>query len=152
DESQVRRARWNHRRTVTRMNNRQKILIQDSFEKVRSMGETAANLFYTRLFTVDPALRVLFNGDLKEQGRKLMETIGIAVKGLDNPRHLVLTVAELGRRHAACGIRPEHYNTVGRALLWTLARGLGKDFTPEVKQAWAEVYETLVTTMQRAAF
>jgi hemoglobin-like flavoprotein len=133
------------------MTNKQKLLVQDSFEKVRPIAEAAAALFYDRLFTLDPSLRALFRGDQKEQGRKLMQMIAVAVKGLDNLEQLVPAVEQLGRRHSGYGVQNEHYDTVGAALLWTLEAGLGPDFTEEVKEAWATVYALLADVMQRGS-
>src|SRR5215510_9500698 len=122
------------------MTDKQKVLVQESFEKVRPIADAAASLFYDRLFTLDPSLRALFRGDLKEQGQKLMQMIEIAVKGLNKLDTLVPAVKELGRRHACYGVRNEHYAIFRSALLWTLEQGLGADFTEEVKEAWATVY------------
>src|SRR5262245_1650758 len=133
------------------MTEKQKILVQDSFEKVRPIAEVAADLFYDRLFTLNPSLRALFRGDRKEQGRKLMHMIGVAVKGLDRLDQLVPAVEELGRRHGGYGVQTEHYDTVGAALLWTLERGLGAEFTLEVQEAWATVYALLAGVMQRGS-
>ena len=115
------------------------------------IGDTAAELFYGRLFAMDPGLEPLFKGDLKEQGRKLMGMIGLAVTGLNDLSNLVPAVADLGRRHAGYGVKPEHYDTVGTALLWTLERGLEDAFTPDVKDAWTAVYGLLASTMKQAA-
>lgn len=129
----------------------QKTLVQRSFAKVAPISEKAAELFYSRLFTLDPSLRPLFKGDMAEQGRKLMRMIGTAVNGLDRLDALVPAVQDLGRRHVKYGVQPAHYDTVGAALLWTLEKGLGDDFTPEVKTAWATVYGILAQTMKDAA-
>jgi hemoglobin-like flavoprotein len=80
-----------------------------------------------------------------------MQMITAAVKGLDRLEQLVPVVQDLGRRHGAYGVQESHYETVGAALLWTLEAGLGKAFTPEVKDAWAAVYGLLATTMKNAA-
>lgn len=133
------------------MNAQQKYLVQSSFEKVAPIAETAAALFYGRLFELDPSLRAMFTTDLKEQGRKLMHMLTLAVRGLDRLDELVPAVQGLGRRHAHYGVQPEHYDTVASALLWTLDKGLGEAFTPEVKEAWVAVYTLLATTMQSAA-
>ena len=126
-------------------------LVQSSFKKVMPIGDTAAQLFYGRLFALDPGLEPLFKTDLKEQGRKLMGMIGLAVTGLNDLSTLVPAVADLGRRHAGYGVKPEHYDTVGSALLWTLERGLEDAFTPDVKDAWTAVYGLLAGTMKQAA-
>ena len=76
--------------------------------------------------------------------------IGVAVKGLDTLDELVPAVKNLGRRHAGYGVTDAHYETVGGALLWTLEKGLGPAFTPDVKSAWTTVYTVLATTMKAA--
>src|SRR5215510_6244662 len=130
------------------MNTIQKKLVQTSFAQVRTIAETAAALFYRRLFELDPTLRPLFKGDLKEQGRKLMDMLGLAVKGLDRPEALLPALATMGRRHAGYGVKERDYETVGEALLWTLEQGLGPSFTPEVREAWATVYRLVADTMR----
>ena len=130
------------------MNTIQKKLVQTSFAQVRTIAETAAALFYRRLFELDPTLRPLFKGDLEEQGRKLMDMLGVAVKGLDRPEALLPALANLGRRHAGYGVKERDYETVGEALLWTLEQGLGPSFTPEVREAWATVYRLVADTMR----
>jgi len=133
------------------MNPQHKYLVQSSFEKVAPIADTAAALFYGRLFELDPSLRPMFTTDLKEQGKKLMNMLTLAVRGLDKLDQLVPAVQALGRRHAGYGVKAEHYNTVGAALIWTLEKGLGEAFTPEVKEAWIAVYTLLAQTMQDAA-
>jgi len=129
----------------------QKELVQNSFEQVLPIADVAAELFYGRLFELDPSLRHLFRGDMKEQGRALMAMIKVAVAGLDKLEKIVPAVQSLGRRHATYGVTDAHYDTVAAALLWTLEQGLGEAFTPDVKGAWVEVYTILATTMKDAA-
>jgi hemoglobin-like flavoprotein len=129
----------------------QKLLVQTTFAKVVPIADTAASLFYGRLFEIDPALRPLFKGDLVEQGRKLMQMIGVAVNGLDRLDQIVPAVQQLGVRHAAYGVKDRHYGTVAVALLWALEHGLGADFTPEVRDAWTAAYTLLADTMKAAA-
>jgi hemoglobin-like flavoprotein len=133
------------------MNNDQKLLVQKTFGMVAPIADVAAGLFYGRLFEVDPSLKPLFRGDTKDQGKKLMATLKIAVGSLDRLETLVPVVQALGRRHLAYGVRDEHYDTVGAALLWTLEKGLGDEFTPEVKEAWTVVYGILAKVMKDAA-
>ena len=129
------------------MTPRQKSLVQESFAKVAPIADTAAALFYGRLFETAPALRGLFHTDIQVQGRKLMQMIGYCVGKLDALDELVPAVKELGRKHADYGVEEADYATVGAALLWTLERGLGPAFTLEVRDAWADVYQTLASTM-----
>lgn len=126
-------------------------LVQTSWEKCVPIADQAAALFYGKLFELDPNLKPLFKTDIKEQGKKLMTMITMAVRGLNDLGQLVPAVQNLGRRHVGYGVKDEHYATVGTALLWTLEQGLGPDFTPEVKESWTTVYGVLATTMQQAA-
>jgi hemoglobin-like flavoprotein len=132
------------------MNEQQIETVQESFEHVRPIADIAAGLFYERLFTLDPALRPMFKGDLGEQKRKLMTALAFAVAGLDKPERMLPAVRQLGQRHMGYGVQPGHYGTVGAALLWTLAQGLGEQFTPDVEAAWTAAYQLLASTMQEA--
>ena len=132
------------------MTEEQKTLVRESFAKVEQISETAADLFYEKLFELDPSLRHLFRGDMKEQGRKLINMLGLAVKGLNNLNQLVPTVRELGVRHKNYGVKEAHFQTVGAALLWTLDKGLGENFTAEVEEAWTETYLILAGIMKEA--
>lgn len=127
-------------------------LIQDSWSKVVPIREQAAALFYGRLFELDPSVKPMFKGDMKEQGRKLMMLLNTVVTSLEKLGDLVPAVQDLGRKHVPYGVKPEHYDTVGAALLWTLGQGLGAAFTDEVKAAWTEAYVTLATVMKEAAY
>jgi hemoglobin-like flavoprotein len=133
------------------MHAQQIALVQQSFTQVVPSAETATALFYERLFTLDSRVKALFTGDMKQQGRMLMQAIGLAVKGLQQPETILPTIQDLGKRHKGYGVQTEHYATVGAALLWTLEQGLGEAFTPEVKDAWTAAYTLLATVMQEAA-
>lgn len=126
-------------------------LVQASWKQVVPVAETAAQMFYGRLFFLDPSLRALFLGDMREQGQKVMAMISYTVNGLTRLQVLLPAIRALGRRHATYGVRPEHYYTVGAALLWTLEQRLGAAFTPEVREAWVAAYSVLANTMRDAA-
>lgn len=116
------------------------------------IADAAANLFYTRLFELDPSLKPMFaHSDMAEQRRKLMSMITMVVRGMARLDELVAGIENLGRRHVAYGVRDEHYATVGAALLWTLEQGLGPNFTDEVKEAWTATYMLLAGVMQNGA-
>ncbi len=127
-------------------------LVQESWEKVTPIADTAAELFYGRLFEMAPEVKPYFKGDMKEQGRKLMTMIGTAVNALNNVEAVVPAIQDLGKRHVSYGVKPEDYDSVGAALLWTLEQGLGDAFTAETKEAWATVYGVVATTMKDAAY
>ena len=126
-------------------------IIRQTFSLVSPMADSVAAVFYRRLFELDPSLRAMFPPSLLDQGRKLMQMLGAAVGLLERPEQLVSVLESLGKRHAGYGVRDEHYDTVGEALLWTLERGLGTLFTPEVQAAWGALYGLVATTMKNAA-
>lgn len=124
----------------------QKQLVQNSFIRVAVISDQVAELFYSRLFELAPSVQPLFKGDMHEQGRKLMQMLATVISGLNELETLVPHIEALGKRHVAYGVKEEHYGMVGEVLLWTLEQGLGDDFTPDVKAAWAEVYTVLAHT------
>jgi hemoglobin-like flavoprotein len=133
------------------MTPRQVELVQTTWEQCVPIADQAAALFYGKLFELEPNLKPMFKSDIKEQGRKLMQMITAAVRGLNDLNRLVPVVQDLGRRHVGYGVQDRHYDTVGTALIWTLDKGLGDAFTVEVKDAWTTVYTVLATTMKDAA-
>jgi hemoglobin-like flavoprotein len=129
----------------------QLVMVKESWAKVAPISEQAAELFYGKLFELDPELKALFKGDMTEQGRKLMAMINTAVNGLDNLEAIVPAVQQLGVRHVDYGVKDKDYDTVAAALIWTLGQGLGGEFTEEVKEAWVITYTVLADTMKAAA-
>lgn len=125
-------------------------LVQTSFKKVVPIAGTAANLFYDRLFEIAPQTRALFPADLTEQKKKLMTMLGTAVTNLHKLDTILPAVKDLGKRHKGYGVTTDQYAPVGAALLWTLERGLGPDFTPDTKAAWTEAYTALSGVMANA--
>ena len=125
-------------------------LVQTSFAKVVPIAEQAATLFYARLFELAPSVRPLFKGDMPEQGRKLMAMLSTVVNGLTRLDTIVPAAQKLAVRHVAYGAQAAHYPVVGAALIDTLAKGLGDDFTPEVRAAWTEAYTVLSGVMIEA--
>jgi hemoglobin-like flavoprotein len=126
-------------------------LVQSSFDLILPISDETAALFYSRLFHLDPTLRPLFGGDMRRQGKKLMDMISVAVRSLATLERIVPSVRALGQRHVAYGVHGRHYDTVGAALLWTLEQGLGEAWSTEVANAWATTFSMLASTMKQAA-
>jgi hemoglobin-like flavoprotein len=127
-------------------------LVQQSFAKVAPISETAAVLFYDRLFEVAPQVRAMFPSDMTGQRKKLMATLAVVVGGLSNLESILPAASALATRHVAYGAKPEHYPVVGAALLWTLEKGLGDAWTPELAEAWSAAYGTLAGYMIAQAY
>ncbi len=137
--------------------------IVESFRLVVPIAETAADLFYGRLFELRPGYRKLFKGEMARQKNKLITMLAFIVKSLDykdaqwaekveDNDDLFYVVLAMGKRHFELyKIPPDSFAPVGEALLWTLEQGLGEAFTPQVKRAWGDAYAALMATMQLSA-
>jgi len=129
----------------------QKKLVRASIHRAERMAEVVGLDFYQRLFELDPKLRPLFQHNIQEQSKKLMATLKMVVDGLDYSQELVASIRSLGRRHVQYGVKEQHYDTVGEALLWALEKGLGPEFPAGARNAWLIVYTWLAATMKEAA-
>lgn len=134
------------------MDNRDIQLVQSSFAEVLPMAETAAALFYKRLFEIAPEVRPLFKSDMAQQGAKLMSTLSTVVSGLSNLSSVLPAASALAKRHVTYGVTQAHYGPVSAALLWTLEQGLGPKWTPELAEAWTKAYTTLSNYMIAEAY
>jgi hemoglobin-like flavoprotein len=127
-------------------------LVQQSFAKVAPISEQAAVIFYDRLFEVAPSVKPMFPTDMTEQRKKLMATLAVVVNGLGNLESVLPAASALAKRHVGYGAKAEHYPVVGGALLWTLEKGLGDAWTPDVAEAWTTAYGTLSGFMISEAY
>jgi hemoglobin-like flavoprotein len=127
-------------------------LVQSSFAKVVPIADAAAGLFYGRLFEIAPEVKPLFRNDMREQGRKLMTTLGVVVGSLKNLDAVLPAAKALAVKHVGYGVTAAHYEPVGAALIWTLEKGLGEDFTLETKNAWISTYAALSGVMIAEAY
>jgi len=130
----------------------QKMLVEKTFREVAMNSEAVAASFYARLFEIAPSLKPLFKTEMKEQGRKFMQMIAVAVSSLGQLGTFSPALESLGARHVGYGVKKEDYQTVGSALLWTLEQTLGGEFTPDVKGAWAAVYTALAEMATAKAY
>ena len=134
------------------MSPQEKALVKETWQKLTPMADTAARLFYERLFEIDETTQPLFKtANLAEQRQKLVQALRVVVQGLDDLAALAPTLVDLGQRHTQYGVTDGHYESVGAALLWTLEQGLGSDWTSETKGAWSSAYLLLTGVMREAA-
>ena len=132
------------------MTSRQTMLVQATFEQSRVRGQIVGERFYRRLFVRYPEIRELFSGDIEDQAGKLIRMMSVLVDSLDRPAETADILFELGIRHQAYGVLPEHYHAAGRIFLWALKPADGNSFSPEIKQAWMAFYEMIVEQMIEA--
>jgi hemoglobin-like flavoprotein len=115
-------------------------IVKENFNQIAPLAEEVATEFYQRLFQLDASLKPLFKEDLSEQKKKLMMMFKFAVGTLDRIDVFEPSLEELGRKHVAYGVRDEHYETVGTALILTLQTMLGAALTEQLKTAWIAAY------------
>jgi hemoglobin-like flavoprotein len=133
------------RSTLTR---RECELVQASFAEIEPISNKVATLFYARLFQLNPLLRSLFKSDMEQQGLKFMETLAVAVVGLEDLDAIAPLVQALGRSHAAYGVQERDYETAREALMWALGEALGPAFESELRDAWRAAFEALSGAMR----
>lgn len=124
------------------------ILIKRTWKLFREIDPVVVgDTFYSKLFLDNPSVRKMFPKEMNQQYQKLIDMLSTVVGRLDNLEDLSGDIAAMAQRHVAYGVKPAQYKKAGEALLWTLEQGLGKDFTPDVKEAWIKCYTTLANAM-----
>jgi hemoglobin-like flavoprotein len=133
------------------MTNHQVALVKSSWKIFPFTNPVlVGDVFYSKLFATSPKLKRMFTISKEEQSKKFVEMLNILVGRLDRMEELTEEIRQLAIRHVSYGVKPEHYQSVGLALLWTLEQGLGKDWTKEVGDAWRACYQMLSKTMIEA--
>jgi len=125
-------------------------LIRDSLIQVRPLADHIAESFYSHMFEISPHLQKLFTGNMKTQGTMLMTSLELAVSSLDNMESILPSVQALGERHMSYGVRKEYYPYAKESFLWALEKHLKGEFTPTLKNAWSEAFDTLIEVMSNA--
>lgn len=129
------------------MSPQQKYLIRKSFSRIEGMGTVPALIFYRRLFEMAPELRSLFKSDIEAQASRLLEMLALLISHLENGTLLAMELQQLGQRHTGYGVKPEHFEIVGRALIQMLRETVGGEFTAEVEEAWIDLYRAVAESM-----
>jgi len=126
------------------------LLVRDTWKRFEPKAADHARYFYDKLFELDPETPAMFaRANMDEQRHRIMETLGHLIDVLDDPEQLVTDLVALGRRHVPYGVRDSDYDAAGIALIWTLEKALGPDFTPEARSAWMEAYHAIASVMRR---
>jgi hemoglobin-like flavoprotein len=126
----------------------QRRLLRESFESLREYAEPLSLLFYGKLFELDPGARKLFHNDLTLQGRKLMDMLTSVVEALDDLHPMRVRLARLGHQHAEYGVRPEQYDTLTAAILWSIGQALGASFDVPTRDAWRLALNAICVAMK----
>jgi hemoglobin-like flavoprotein len=126
--------------------------IRNSWRRIMPIKEKFAELFYQRLFELDPKVKTLFRGRLDFQGEKIMTTLNVVVNSIDDIKAVEAMLQAMGNRHIIYGVQAAHYETVGAALFWVLEQSLGDYFNDEVEEAWVTAYSMIASTMKETAY
>jgi hemoglobin-like flavoprotein len=130
------------------LSDREISIIKKSWNQVRTIDPVAVgDSFYSKLFFEHPELRKMFPPDMDAQYLKLMDMLNSMVINLDKLDELTGEISAMAKRHEGYGVKPEHYEPVGLALLWTLKTGLGTEWTQELKEAWTKCYGIVAGAM-----
>ena len=132
------------------MNTEQVQLVRDSLVDVRPLADKIAESFYAHMFEIAPHLRKLFTGNMKTQGTMLMTSLELAVSSLDDMESILPSVQALGERHVSYGVRKEYYPHAKESFLWALEKHLKDGFTPTLRSAWSEAFDTLIEVMSNS--
>jgi hemoglobin-like flavoprotein len=129
------------------MTEEQIMLVKNSWKTFRNVDAgVIGDLFYSKLFLDHPRLQKMFPA-IEQQHRKLIDMLSYIVSRIDRPETMMEDIKALSKRHEDYGVKPEHYKLVGDALLWTIERGMGKDWNNAMKEAWTACYSMIATTM-----
>jgi nitric oxide dioxygenase len=126
-------------------------MVRLTFVQVMDRKAETARMFYDRLFEIAPDTKPLFRGTMEERITRLMDSLALGIGTLRDMPSLIGVLEAMARRHVAYGVRDEHYDKMGEALLWTLERVLGPAWTPDARTAWAALYGTVADVMRKAA-
>lgn len=89
----------------------------------------------------------MFPVEMDAQYRKLLDMLNTIIMRLDRLDEMTEEIVAMAKRHEGYGVKSEHYNSVGQALIWTLKTGLGHDWNDELQEAWSKCYGILANAM-----
>lgn len=133
------------------MTDRKTLIIKTTWSYVMTQPELTGELFYGKLFELDPTLRQMFPENMEGQMHKLINMITYMVSRLQTLPQIQKDIDAMAIRHTGYGVKDEHYALVGKALLWVLEDRLEGQWDEEAAQAWSELYGIWAESMIRAS-
>jgi hemoglobin-like flavoprotein len=125
--------------------------VQRSFSDLGTRTDELARQFYARLFALDPSVEDLFSTDPAVQRAKFVDELTEIVRSISALDRFVPRALDLGARHVAYRVKPDHYRLVGQALIGALGAVLGDAFDAELEAAWKQAYDLVAETMMEGA-
>ena len=111
-------------------------LVLSSYEALSTDLTVITTRFYDRLFMIAPAARDLFPPDRTRQHQHFAAAIAILARNVMNIEAMDEPLRELGRRHLAYRVQPEHYELARKIFVETLSECAGPIWTAEHTLAW----------------
>jgi hemoglobin-like flavoprotein len=121
-------------------------------ESQKSAESISRSRYYAELFNIDPSLRAMFDDDMRRQQMKFMMMLTLIVRSLHENEKISNVIEHLAVKYVGYGVRPKHYTPFGNALLRTLKKMLGPDYTRDVADAWEESFRMLARIMKKLSF
>ena len=121
-------------------------VVQATLPVVGEHIQEIASRFYQHLFEAHPELiDGIFNRGNQADGHQQQALAGsvAAFAGylVSNPRNLPdHLLSRISHKHASLGVQPGQYDVVAENLMWAIGDVLGDAVTPQVADAWGEVY------------
>jgi nitric oxide dioxygenase len=144
-------------------------LVFNSWSKIMTIpdyDDVVGEMLFKRLFEINPDASQYFKFTdgfettdeamykqqvFKKHASGVILTVSAAIELLEkgDTEKLYKVLKELGATHFSLGLNLEkaHYDLVGLALLDTLEKALGADFTTQTKAAWFGVYDIIAKKM-----
>ena len=109
--------------------------------------EWFSNVFYGRLFDVNPSSRKLFKENASTQARVLQAIISTALSQLHDPTTFGKTMTQLAHVHVKRGVKAVQFGIAGDVLLWSLAHSLRSVWTDDMRQSWVKLYSGMLKAL-----
>lgn len=126
-----------------------RLLVKACIDEINPNIEKVSQLFYRELFHLDIQLKSVFPGNVLFLNRKFINMLG-TLKNVKHLENISDSLGKMGERHAGYGAEIRHFPTVKTALLLALKDYLGEKFTPELQEAWEEVFAEVAQIMKQA--
>jgi nitric oxide dioxygenase len=122
-------------------------LVQSSYASLGDKASAMARDFYRRLFAADPSAEGLFTVNPDVMAEKFASELAAIVEAITSYETFAPRVRDLAARHVGYGVQTSHYQSVGDALIATLADHLGARWSPELEAAWSRAYNLVAELM-----
>lgn len=121
-------------------------LIKATVPLLQQQGEAITRHFYKTMLTEHPELKAFFNEANQVEGTQARALAGAVLAyaaHIDRLEAIGPALPRIIQKHAALGVRPEHYPIVGECLLRAIRAVLGEVADDAIMAAWAQAYDAL---------